>query len=112
MNRKKVLAIFIFTIITTGLIMVMLLLIGSMMPSARSDAALPRFDISGLQRGRLSILDGPSLGEFFNGYEIKLLGYKSVDGLFKVWRSLLKTALLVCLICTGGNLSTTVLNLK
>lgn len=86
MNRKKVLAISTSCVITVGVILAMTPFVSSLKPSARADAQLKRFEMSRLEVEDLSILSGPSLGEVFDGYEIKLLGYRSSDGSLKVWQ--------------------------
>jgi hypothetical protein len=86
MNRKQILAILTFAVIATGVIISMTPFMGSLRPGARADAALPRYSLIGLSVGQMSILEGPSLGEIFNSYELKLLAYKSTEGKINVWK--------------------------
>lgn len=66
---------------------------GSLKPSARSNAELSRYDISGIPAGTLAIPDGPILGELFNGYKLKLLVYRSNSGQITAWRVPVKNGL-------------------
>ncbi len=85
MERRKFLVIATLSMCFLGIFLVSIVFIGSLVPSEKAIAALPRFDISELEAGKLSLLSGPTLGEYSRGYEMRLLSYKSSSGKIKVW---------------------------
>lgn len=85
MNRRRFLIATTFTTFIVGVVLASIPFFGSLRPNARAEAALPRFNISGIGAGDLYVMENPIFGGNYNGYEFKLLFYKDSFGQIKVW---------------------------
>ena len=85
MDRKKALTFFLTIVTLVGLFFVTLPFVGSMKPSAKANAALPRIDISNLHTGEAKIYDLPNSAEYFGGYKLSLFIFKTTGGEVRAW---------------------------
>ena len=68
-----------------GVALVILVLMGSLRPSARADAAAPRIDVSDLQPWQTELRDHPANGKLFGGFRWSVLLLKHADGRISAW---------------------------
>lgn len=67
-----------------GSVMLAMVLLGSMQPTPRAEAALPRVDIADLQPGQL-MTAALYPHDWFDGYRWSVLLYRQADGSVKAW---------------------------
>lgn len=85
MDRLRFLQLTTAAIGTVGVLVACVPFIGSLKPSARAEAALPRIDISGIEQGTFSILPHPALGDAVREFRWSLFVLRRNDGSVRVW---------------------------
>jgi len=85
MTRRKFLTIALLLVIFIGVILGSFPFFESLKPSARSEAALPKYDMSSLNGGETIRLKHPTLGSLANGYVWSVLFYRRHDGRLLAW---------------------------
>ena len=59
--------------------------VGSLKPSAKAEANLPRIDVSDLKNGTFKIVEHPEFGVLYGGYMWGLFFYKGNNGAVHAW---------------------------
>jgi hypothetical protein len=83
--NKRILALSALSLLVLGGLATCMPFAASLSPSARASAALPRIDVSQLQRGATLLVDHPTYGALHSGYAWGIFIYRAHDGALQAW---------------------------